>query len=298
MDQTLPLHPLHSLLPLDQPFTPAVARGVGLDRRTMERLLADGHLRRLLRGVYVASTTADSASLRAAAVGLVVPRGVAVDRTAAWVHGLSFWDPVPLDVLVTGRTQRSSLGGRRRLAGYDVTQVEGLRLTTPLRTALDLGRLLPPGPALAAIDGLLRGTSFTQAQLLASLPRMSNHRGAAQLRALAVQVDARSSGMAESLLRLHWLAADLPTPIPGLQVAAGPRVVRLALGVGHRQFGCVLAHQVTAADLYALEGIGWRIVVLPEERLLRTEPRIWTRHLEREFHQHLLATARDEDRVG
>ena len=106
---------------------------------------------------------------------------------------------------------------------------------------------------------------------------------------LAAQVDARSTGMAESMLRLHWHAAHLPTAVPGMLVAAGPRLVRLSLGVERRQFGAVLAHQVSAADLLALEGAGWRVVVLAEERVLRTEPAIWVRHLEREFHQHLLA---------
>ena len=74
--------------------------------------------------------------------------------------------------------------------------------------------------------------------------------------------------------------------------------MRLSLGVQRRQFGAVLAHQVSAADLLALEGAGWRVVVLPEERVLAPEPSIWVRHLEREFHQHLLAQVRDEEEVG
>ncbi len=79
---------------------------------------------------------------------------------------------------------------------------------------------------------------------------------------------------------------------PGLGWCASP------WGSRRRQFGAVLAHQVSAADLLALEGAGWRAVVLAEERLLRTEPAIWVRHLEREFHQHLLAQAEAEEEVG
>ena len=192
-------------------------------------------------------------------------------------------------MVAPGRTQRRSLGGRRQLAARDVVTIGRLRLTTPLRTALDLGRLLAPDAALGAMDALLRGGSFTHTELVAELPRFAGHRGSGQLRVLAAQVDARSTGMAESMLRLHWHAAHLPTAVPGMLVAAGPRLVRLSLGVESRQFGAVLAHQVSAADLLALEGAGWRAVVLAEERLLRTEPTIWARHLEREFHQHLLA---------
>ena len=295
MDSTLPLHPLHSLLPLDQPFTPAMARTAGIERRRLQRMLGEGRVRRLLRGVYAASTATDTLELRAAAVGLVLGRrDIAVDRTAGWVHGVLFGDPVHLDVLARRGSQRTALGGRRHLIARDVVLHAGLRVTTPLRTALDLGRLLAPGPALGVMDSLLRGATFTHTELLAELSRLTGHRGIAQLRLLAAQVDGRSSGPAESTLRFHWLAANLPTPVPGMLVAAGHRLVRLSLGVERRQFGAVLAHQVSADDLVALEGAGWRVVVLPEQRVLNSDPTTWITHLEREFHQHLLTQTRFE----
>ncbi len=300
MDQTLPLHPLHPLLPLDLPFTPAMARAVGLQRRSLERMLDEGHVRRVLRGVYAASTAPECVEFRAVAAGLALaPHDIAVDRTAAWVHGVSCADPTPLDVLTPARSQRGSLGGRRRLVGRDLVTISGVRLTSPLRTALDLGRLLPPAAALGVMDALLRGGTFSHTALLAELPRFAGHRGIDQLRSLAAQVDDRSAGLAESMLRLHWNNARLPTPVPGMPVAGGHRLVRLSLGVAHRQFGAVLAHQVCAADLLALEEAGWRVVVLAEERLLNTEPSIWVRHLEREFHQQLLAqTKAQEEEAG
>jgi hypothetical protein len=295
MDATLPLHPQHSLLPLDQPFTPAMARAAGIERRRLERMLGEGQVRRLLRGVYAASTAPETLSLRAAAVGLCLGRrDIAVDRTAAWVHGVVLGEPVHLDVLAPGRSQRTALGGRRHLIARDVVSFAGVRVTTPLRTALDLGRLLAPGPALGAMDALLGGGTFTHTDLLAELPRLTGHRGIAQLRLLAAQVDARSSGLGESMLRLHWHAANLPTAVPGMPVAAGHRLVRLSLGVERRQFGAVLAHQVSAGDLVALQGAGWRVVVLSESRVLNSDPTTWITHLEREFHQHLLAQAEAE----
>ncbi|WP_027861389.1 type IV toxin-antitoxin system AbiEi family antitoxin domain-containing protein [Marmoricola sp. URHB0036] len=292
MDRTLPLHPLHALLPLDEPFTPAMARAVGISSRALSRMLSAGLVRRVLRGVYVASTASPSASLRGSSVGLLLgPRDIVVDRTAAWVHGALQPDPVPVDVLARG-----SLGGRRRLLGRDLVTVGGIRVTSPLRTALDLGRLLPPGAALGVLDAL--AGSFSQVELLAELPRFAGQRGIAQLRTLAAQVDSRSTCSAESVLRLHWNAANLPTPVPGRLVVAGSRLVRLSLAVDQRQFGVVLASQVSAADLLALEGAGWWVVVLPEERVLSADPTIWTRHLEREFHQHLLHQVRDEEEFG
>ncbi|MET0839847.1 MAG: type IV toxin-antitoxin system AbiEi family antitoxin domain-containing protein [Marmoricola sp.] len=301
MDPMLPLHPLHSVLPLDEPFTPAMARAVGISRVVLDRLLREGLVRRMLRGVYLPSVACESIGVRAAAVGLAIgaSHGVVVDRTAAWVHGaLAQDDLAPIELLRPPRSARSSLGGRRGLVARDLEVIGPVRLTTPLRTALDVGRLLPAGDALAVMDVLFAGGSFTHAALLAELSRFNGHTGVAQLRSLAAQVDPRPVCPAESLLRLHWNAARLPTPVPGMPVAAGSRLVRLSLGVGLRQFGAVLAHQVSAADLLALEGAGWRVVVLPQERLLSTDPAIWTRHLEREFHQHLLGQVKDEEEVG
>jgi hypothetical protein len=295
MDETLPLNPLHPRLPLDRPFTPASARVAGVGRAALDRMLREGTVRRMLRGAYVASTAPESTQLRAAAVALVAGRhAVAVDRTAAWVHGvdvtgLPVGDPRPVELLTPGRNGRGALGSGRQLSGHDVERIGSLRLTTPLRTALDLGRLLPPDLALGAMDRLLAAGSFTHVQLLAELPGLAGHRGVGQLRTLAVQVDARSSGLAESTLRLRWHQARLPTAVPGLSANAAGRLVRLSLGVERRQFGAVLAGQVSASDLVALQGAGWWVVVLSEERILRTDPSVWMHHLEREFHQHLLA---------
>lgn len=284
-----------SLLPADRPFTPAMALATGVKRPALDRMLREGTIRRLLRGVYADAAAVDSGRLRAAAVALVAGRrSVAVDRTAAWVHGVDVArrgpdDPRAVDLLVPGRGSGHSFGGGRELIGRDVECLEGLRLTTPLRTALDLGRLLPAGLALGALDGLLATGSFTHVDLLAELSRMAGHRGVGQLRNLAVQADARARGLAESALRLHWHEARLPSAVPGMPVAAGGRLVRLALGVERCQFGAVLAGEVTAADLVALQGAGWQVLVLAATRVRDADPGVLMRHLECEFHQHLLA---------
>lgn len=295
MDPSLPLNPLHPLLPLERPFTRAMARVVGVERSALDRMLREGTVRRLLRGVYAASSAPDTTALRAAAVSLVAGReSTAVDRTAAWVHGVDLWGldtegVRPVELLAPGRASRARSVCSRDLAGHDVQRVEGLRLTTPLRTALDLGRLLAPDLAIGAMDLLLRTGTFSHVELLSEIARLAGHRGVGQLRTLAAQVDARSDGLAESALRLRWHQARLPTAVPGMPVSAGGRLVRLSLGAEQRQFGAVLAGQVSASDLEALGRAGWRIVVLEEERVLRTDPSVWMRHLEREFHQQLLA---------
>ena len=130
---------------------------------------------------------------------------------------------------------------------------------------------------------------LSHTSLLAELPRMAGLPGIGQLRSLAVQADGRACCAPESVLRLHWNSAHLPTAIPAMTVVAGGRLVRLSIGTEHRQFGAVLAGHVRSDDLLALEGAGWWIVVLPEERVLKVDPLTLTKHLEREYHQHLLS---------
>jgi hypothetical protein len=293
-DRALLLSPLTSRLPLDRPFTPALARTAGVDRACLERMHREGTVRRLLRGVYLAATMQETPEVRAAALRLVVQRdAVVVDTTAAWVHGIDLLpargaEVRPVEVVPALGSTRRPRGCARQLTAHDVRRLAGVRLTTPLRTALDLGRLLPDHLALGAMDALAASGAFTHVQLLAELPRLAGLRGVGQLRALAVQVDARAASLAESALRLRWHQARLPTAVPGLLVCANGRLVRLGLGVERRQYGAVLAGSVAAADLVALQGAGWRVVVLSEERVLHADPATWMRHLEREFHQHLL----------
>jgi hypothetical protein len=237
--------------------------------------------------VYVDATVPLSPAVRARALALVVGAGqVVVGTTAAWLHGVDLpWaDPArPVPVEVRGRA-RPHADRPLPYAGHDLQTVVGVRCTTPLRTALDLGRQLAPDRALAALDGLLRLGSFTHTALMAELPRFGGLRGAAQLRGLAALADARADGPAESVLRLRWLDGRLPTPSPGLVVAGH----RLALGLPAHRFGAVLAGGLSDAALAALAAAGWRIVVVGAERVLRGDPTYVTGHLEREFHQHLL----------
>ena len=72
-------------------------------------------------------------------------------------------------------------------------------MTTPLRTALDLGCVLNRRDALAAMDALARAYGFTSHDLVASLPRFAGRRGVVQLRELAAS--GRSSrGVARRIL--------------------------------------------------------------------------------------------------
>ena len=265
---------------LDGPFTPAMARDAGVDRRVLDRMLADGRVRRVLRGVYVSGTVGETAEVRARAVGLVLPPGaVVVDRTAAWVHGVVVPIPHP-DGLPPVTSCR-----RRVLAGRDVAELAGVPVTTPLRTAMDLGRLLAPERGLGVVDAFLHAGTCTHRELLAELPRFGRHSGIVQLRHVVALADARASDAAESALRFHWFAARLPTPVPGLVVDGTD--LRLALGLPVQRFGVFVGRPDPAAVAGA-ESLGWRVVTVSADRVLHDEPGLLLRHVEVEFHQQLL----------
>jgi hypothetical protein len=208
-------------LPLDQPFTVDQAGDRGVPRQVLRGLVASGHVRRVLRGVYAAAQLRDDIGTRTRAISLVVPPGAVVtDRTAAWLHGVDILprsavtEPPPLSVFRSGgtRVRREGVaGGTRGLLARDVMDIGGVQVTVPLRTACDLGRLLWRFDAFAAIDGFLRAGLPSEA-LIAELPRYRGYRGVRQLRFLAPLGDARAESPGESALRLHWYDAGLPRP--------------------------------------------------------------------------------------
>lgn len=289
----LDLDPGRSALPLDRPFTREEARQAGVERRALERMLEQGSVVRLLRGVYAGATLVDDPGARVRAValaaGAAADDAVVVDRTAAWLHGVDVlgWEggPVPLDLRRPAPPDRQP---------RDLVRTGPLTVTTPLRTAVDLGRGGSEAFAAVAVDRMLRVGALRHTELLAELARWSGRTGAARLRSLAVAADGRARTPGESVLRLGWHRAALPTPTPGLLVRSGDRLVRLALGVADRQFGAVLSGQLdrgeaTTRDLADLTDQGWRVVLLREDRVLREDAALWGAHLVREFHQQLLA---------
>lgn len=273
------------LLDLGQPFTPAMAARAGIGRSTLERLVRTGEVLRLVRGVYVGGAQPLTTTARARAVALVLgERHLLVDRTAAWIHGAPPLRPepgaaIPLDV--DGR--RCYPGGRVPVGPDEQAVVAGVRCTVPARTALDVARHLAPERALPLVDGLLRAGAVSHPDLVRASDR-DDLPGIDRARELLAVADGRADGIAESVLRLHWLGASLPTPVPGLRVSGA----RLALALPSHRFGVVLAGVVAPVQLDAVRAAGWDVPVLDPARICRGDLRSTAGHLEREFHRHLL----------
>jgi very-short-patch-repair endonuclease len=111
------------------------------------------------------------------------------------------------------RTRRAETNpGERDLTPQDITTVFGIPVTTPLRTALDLGCRLPRRDALAALDAFMRVYELSREELLREVPRYFRRRGVRQLRGLVALADPRSESPGESWTRLAINDENLPVP--------------------------------------------------------------------------------------
>jgi hypothetical protein len=244
--------PVDFPLPLDVPFTTTTARReAGLSPRQLAWLVEQGFLRRLVRSVYVANPVRDSLELRCAALRLVIPEDAVVcDRHAGWLHGADMvlapnehlhLAPVCVFLPAPGRRLRNCLtaSGERSFAPGDVVELNGLRVTSPLRTTWDLGRQRYVEPSLAAMDQMLRLGRFSAAELAAGVPRFKGMRWVTTLRVMVEYVDGRAESPPESILRLRWIQAHLPTPVPQLEVydVEGTFLARLDVAADELPFG-------------------------------------------------------------
>jgi hypothetical protein len=222
-----------ALLPVD-PFTRAEARSLGVGDRELDRLIESGLVRRVLRSVFQRSDQPDTLVNRVKAVRLVMkPFMVVCDRTAAWVHGVdvfAFWELEllpPIELLArrgnTRPRRKGCAGGTRDLIDEDLCLVDDVLITTPVRTAMDLGASLKRRDALAALDVFMRICGVTHDDLYEMLPRFAGRRGVIQLRELIPLATHKAESPGESWTRLAIIDAGMPAPTPQLWVLDGGR---------------------------------------------------------------------------
>jgi hypothetical protein len=190
-----------------------VALAEGWSDDELQRRLARGELTRVRPGAYLPGTpdrdpAVSHRELVTATLAALHRPAVVSHQSAAVLHGLPLWG-VPLDrVHVTRRPPASSAVGRylrshvAGLADDDVVLVDGVAVTAPVRTVLDLARGLPFEPAVVLLDAALHGRVVDRAALderIACLGRVPGARSA--IRAVRF-ADGRSESVGESRSRV------------------------------------------------------------------------------------------------
>lgn len=237
-----------SAVPPDRPFTREQARHSGLTDRQLAEWTSAGFLVRPVRGVYHAAALPDGLELRLQVLRLVVPEdAVVTDRTAAWLHGAAMV-LAPGDHLVVpqvsmfrspGYRLRNGVAasGERTFAAGEVVEVGGLRVTSRLRTACDLGMMRGRESAFAAMGAMAAIADYSPEDLVNQGARFRGYRRVRQFRELAPRVDPRPQSPPEHILLLRWTdITALPPPRPQLPVAGPDGWLYLDLGVEHLRY--------------------------------------------------------------
>lgn len=164
-------------------------RDLGLNDNAVALRVRNGRLHRVHLGVYSVGHTALTLTGRFVAAVLACGDGSSLSFFSSGAYW-SFvrWEERLIDVTVVGTTTRRVAGVRahraRSLDVRDVCRRDGMRVTSPARTLLDLAAVLP-------FDALRRAARQAQAerrvnvrQLREILARSNGHRGGTALRAI------------------------------------------------------------------------------------------------------------------
>lgn len=200
-----------------------LAAGVTDDE--LRRMRAQGRLTAVRPGAYVPSDDPrldDTVARHALAVRATAQRmtadTVVSHVSAAVLHGLTLWG-LPLQRVHLTRDRVS--GGRRtalrhlhtaRLDAVDVTQIDGIRVTSVARTLADLALTVPFEPALVAVDAALHRHRTTAVALADAVERAGGRRGSPPARRVVAAADARSESPGETRSRIAIARAGLPAP--------------------------------------------------------------------------------------
>jgi len=179
--------------------------------------------RRLVQGVYADPGLEFDHQLKCHGVALLLPDGAIIGghSAAAW-YGAPFASAHdPVTVLRSSRLTWDGPRGVRvhetDLRPGDRTVVDGVPLSTPLRTAWDVATLEPLTTAVAALDAMVRAEAIDLPALRLMADTSAGRFRATRVRRAVPLVDPRAESPAESWVRVTLVMAGL-TPIPQYEV--------------------------------------------------------------------------------
>ncbi len=207
------------------PFVGSEALAAG----AMNRHRLRTRYRAVFPDVYVSHGATPTLGLRTCAAWLWSGRrGVIAGAAAAALHGARWIpDDVPIELIHPNTRPPPGVLTRRCALNVGETQVlDGRHVTTPERTAFDIGRRGAVRSAVARLDSLARATGFKADDVLALA---GGHPGAPGLRRLEAALDLMDTGAEsprESYLRLLLIDAGLPRPRTQIPVSGRRRCAR------------------------------------------------------------------------
>lgn len=183
--------------------------------------LRSPRFRRLHHDVYVLAEAPVGLDQAVRAALVRHPDGVIVGLTAAALWGAlderlgSRLGPVEVAVPGGARPAGCLRVCRDRLAPGEITELHGVRLSTPVRTALDATRRLGTVDAVVVVEALVRSRGVTVEDVRAAAGDHERERGLARTRVALAHVEEEARAGVETRVRMALLVAGLPRPVVG-----------------------------------------------------------------------------------
>lgn len=267
---------------IDGPFIGTEALAAGLVSR---RRLQNG-FEAVYRNVYLPKGCALTATTRAKAAWLWARRDATVaGLSAAALHRTKWIDAaLPAELNRIGDAVHGIVIHRDKLVEDDVCVIDGMAVTTPARTAFDLGRRGRLEVAIIRLDALANATGLKPDDVSALADRHKGARGIVQLRKVVDLMDGGSESPQETRTRLLLINAGFPRPKTQIVVCNeyGDFVARIDMGWPEWKVGVQYdgPQHWTDPDQHArdidqqaeLQALDWRIIRVSRDLLRYRSP--------------------------
>jgi very-short-patch-repair endonuclease len=244
-----------------------------LARGTLNRHQLRTRFRAVCPNVYVSKSVQLSLDQRIAAAWLWANREATIaGLAAAALHGVKWIeDDIAIELIHPNtRPPHGVLTRRDVLLDGEATVVGGLALTTPARTAFDIGRRKPQRVAVARLDALARATSLELNGVMSIADRHVGARGLRNLETALVSVDPGAQSPRETYLRLLIIDAGFPRPQTQIAVQTDDTTYYLDMGWpdlmvaveydGEHHRTDLLQYRKDIRRLESLERLGWIVI--------------------------------------
>lgn len=277
------------------PFIGTASAHLGLSHDRLRELVRRRALRRVLRGVYVDDRVPDTRAVRARALELVKPeRAVFYGNTATYLMGVEThrpgdrFDLMPRCIVPHGTVRCCSpmvVCKEGYLSPSDVVTIEGIAVTSPVRSTVDLLRTMWRPYALSAADAMAHAGLVSADEVTRYLSALRGFPGIVQARELAGLIEPATESHGESWQRLRLVDAGFPRPTPQILVSdrAGNAVARLDMGYAEvlvaAEYDGAVDHtgqadreHDTARRERLRDTYGWRILASRKADILGDDP--------------------------
>lgn len=256
----------------------------GLDRHAIGVRVRKGMLHRIHRGVYAVGHPGITLRGRFRAAVLAGKRGTALARfSAAADWGFITWKEREPEIIVTR-------GGARRVPGVtvyrsstlvrrDVRHRNGIPMTSPARSLIDLATVLPEQALRRAARQAQAMRLVTVREILDICDRLDGHRGAGKLRGVVADGPAPTASPLEDVVLDLLDGAGITRPLINQRLTYGDRTIvpdflwpdrRLALEADSVTWHEHKLVRENDADKQAiLEADGYRVIRVTKEQAER-----------------------------